>query len=164
MSISLIRSKAAVTVLAAAVSVTGLLVAAVLRGGEQRRAGTARARARTGTPSESLDRLLRSYIEFALSQSHLIGLLIGEFDQLPQKERKAPRQAQREYLAPWTHVLADVRPGLDTSEAKIVIIAVLTVIDNAARTRRLGRRTDLADRPAGIGTAMFLSGDAGTTP
>lgn len=141
---------------------TDLLVAAVLRGGEQRRAGTARALDRSGTPSESLDRLLRSYIEFALTQSHLIGLLIGELDQLPEKERKASRQSQREYLALWTHVLEGVRPGLDTSEAKIVIIAVLTVIDNATRAGRLGRRNDLADRLAEIGTAMLMSGDART--
>ncbi len=141
---------------------TDLLVAAVLRGGEQRRAGTARALDRSGTPSESLDRLLRSYIEFALTQSHLIGLLIGELDQLPEKERKASRQSQREYLALWTHVLEGVRPGLDTSEAKIVIIAVLTVIDNATRAGRLGRRNDLAERLAEIGTAMLMSGDART--
>ncbi|WP_326607050.1 hypothetical protein OG930_36140 [Streptomyces sp. NBC_01799] len=53
------------------------------------------------------------------------GLLIGELDQLPEEERKASHPARREYLAPlWTHVLAGVGPGLDTSEAKIVIIAV----------------------------------------
>ncbi|MFD5059667.1 hypothetical protein [Streptomyces sp. NPDC058394] len=52
------------------------------------------------------------------------GLLIGELDQLPEKERKASHPAQREYLALRTHLLAGVKPGLDTSEAKIVIIAV----------------------------------------
>ncbi|WP_329204740.1 TetR/AcrR family transcriptional regulator [Streptomyces sp. NBC_00683] len=138
-----------------------LLVAAVLRGGEQRRAGTAQALAQAGTPSESVDRLLRSYIEFALDQSHLLGLLIGELSQLPEKERKAARQAQREYLALWVHLLGDVRPGLDTAEAKIVVMAVLTVIDNAARTARLGRRPDVSDRLAEIGTAMLLAGSVG---
>ena len=143
---------------------TELLVAAVLRGGEQRRAGTARALAPTGTPGECLDRLLRSYIEFALNQSHLIGLLIGELDQLPEKERKASRQAQREYLALWTRLLTDVRPGLDTAEAKIVVLAVLTVIDNAARTGSLGRRPDLTDRLTEIGTALLRAAEAPPAP
>ncbi|WP_405784639.1 TetR/AcrR family transcriptional regulator [Streptomyces sp. NBC_01378] len=75
---------------------TDLLVAAVTRGGEQRRAGTAAALGRATTPEESLTGLLRSYIEFALRHSHLIGLLIGELDQLPDKERKASRQVQRD--------------------------------------------------------------------
>ncbi|MFF1360115.1 TetR/AcrR family transcriptional regulator [Streptomyces sp. NPDC058297] len=136
---------------------TDLLVAAVLRGGEQRRAGTAQALAKPGTPCQTLDRLLRSYIEFALSQSHLIGLLIGELDQLPEKERKAARQNQREYLALWVRLLDEVRPGLDTAEARIVVNAVLTVIDNAARTGSAGDRTDLADRLAELGTALLLS-------
>ncbi|MER5437086.1 TetR/AcrR family transcriptional regulator [Streptomyces sp. NPDC002790] len=136
---------------------TDLLVAAVLRGGEQRRAGTAQALARPGTPRETLDRLLRSYIDFALSQSHLIGLLIGELDQLPEKERKAARQTQREYLALWARLLDEVRPGLDATEARIIVMAVLTVVDNAARTRATGERPDLADRLIEIGTALLLA-------
>ncbi|RFC70101.1 TetR/AcrR family transcriptional regulator [Streptomyces sp. AcE210] len=136
---------------------TDLLVAAVMRGGEQRRAGTAQALATSGTPRRTLDRLLRSYIDFALSQSHLIGLLIGELDQLPEKERKAARQNQREYLALWVRLLDAVRPGLDAAEARIVVTAALTVIDNAARTGSTGDRPDLADRLAELGTALLLS-------
>nr|QIY76604.1 hypothetical protein HEP84_01080 [Streptomyces sp. RLB1-33] len=101
--------------------------------------------------------LLRSYIEFALQHSHLIGLLIGELDQLPEKERKASKQAQRDYLALWLRVLDEVRPGLDTAKAKITVCAALTVVDNAVRTGLLGRRPDLADRLAEIGSALLLS-------
>ncbi|MEU0990355.1 TetR/AcrR family transcriptional regulator [Streptomyces sp. NPDC005953] len=137
-------------------SKTDLLVAAVLRGGEQRRSATERALARAGTPRESLNELLRSYIEFAQRHSHLIGLLIGELDQLPEKERKSSRQAQRDYLALWVHVLDEVRPGLDTAEAKITVSAVMTVVDNAVRTGRLGERPDLADRLFEICTALLL--------
>ncbi|MCM2387629.1 TetR/AcrR family transcriptional regulator [Streptomyces albipurpureus] len=138
---------------------TDLLVAAVMRGGEQRRAGTALALAAPGTPYEVLDRLVRSYVDFALSQSHLIGLLIGELDQLPEKERKAARQNQREYLALWARLLGDVRPGIDAAEARIVVGAVLTVIDNVSRTGRLGQRSDLADRLTEIGVALLMSQD-----
>nr|WTB29161.1 hypothetical protein OG781_06305 [Streptomyces sp. NBC_00830] len=58
-----------------------LLVAAVLRGGEQRRAATARALENATGPRGSLDALLRSYTEFSLDQRHLIGVLVGELDQ-----------------------------------------------------------------------------------
>ncbi|MEU6956108.1 hypothetical protein [Streptomyces sp. NPDC045714] len=136
---------------------TGLLVAAVVRGDEQRRAGTAHALSGSGTPRETLERLPRSYVEFAVSQSHLIGLLIGELDQLPEKERKSARQNQREYLGLWVRPLDEVRPGLDPAEARITVAAVLTVIDNAARTGASGDRPDLADRLTGIGASVLLA-------
>ncbi|MGW8762922.1 TetR/AcrR family transcriptional regulator [Streptomyces sp. NPDC055815] len=136
-----------------------LLVAAVSRGGEQRRAGTARALATAGGPGDVLVKLLESYVDFAMSQSHLIGLLLGELDQLPEKERKASRQAQREYLALWVRLLDDIRPGLDATEARIVVGATLTAVDNAVRTRSLRERPDLADRLVEIGTALLLSQD-----
>ncbi|MFG2563111.1 TetR/AcrR family transcriptional regulator [Streptomyces sp. NPDC048496] len=77
-------------------SKSDLLVAAVVRGGEQRRAGTAQVLANAAGPRGSLDGLLRSCIEVALKQSHLIGVLVGEPDRLPEKERRAARQTQRD--------------------------------------------------------------------
>jgi len=136
---------------------TDLLVSAVARVGEQRRAGTAAALARATSPAESLRLLLRSYIEFVLQHSHLIGLLIGELDQLPGKERKASKQAQRDYLALLLRILDEVRPGHDTAEAKITVRAVLNVVDSAVRAGRLGQRPGLADRLAEIGSALLLS-------
>ncbi|MCX4640999.1 MULTISPECIES: hypothetical protein [unclassified Streptomyces] len=47
-------------------------------------------------------------------------------------------------------------PGLDAAEAKITVCAVLTVIDNAVRTRSLGERPDLADRLTELGTGLLL--------
>jgi hypothetical protein len=84
-------------------------------------------------------------VEFALNQSHLIGVLVGEPDRLPEKESKAARQTQRDCLALWVRLLDEVRPDLDAAEAKIVVNAMLTMVDNVPRTGRLGERTS---RPA----------------
>ncbi|MGV9315402.1 TetR/AcrR family transcriptional regulator [Streptomyces sp. NPDC003691] len=137
---------------------TDLLIAGIVRGGEQRRAGTERALRTPGTPDETLDRLLRSYVDFALGHGHLIGLILGELDQLPEKERRSARQAQREYLALWGRLLEEARPGTDPAEGRIVVSAVLTVVDNAVRTGRLGARPDLGDRLVEIGAALLRSG------
>ncbi|GAA2120862.1 TetR/AcrR family transcriptional regulator [Kitasatospora saccharophila] len=137
-------------------SKTDLLVAAVVRAGEQRRAGTNAALAKAATPQQGLDLLLRSYIDFARDHSHLIGLLISERDQLPEKQQREARQTQRDYIALWLHVLEQVRPGLDQAEAKIIVSAVLAVVDNAVRTASAGRRADLAERLAEIGSALLL--------
>ncbi|MEU5538647.1 hypothetical protein [Streptomyces sp. NPDC020362] len=55
------------------------------------------------------------------------------------------------------HPLPRVRPGPDTAEAEITVCAVLTMVDNAVRTGRPGRRPDLADQLAEIGPALLLS-------
>ncbi|GAA1372216.1 hypothetical protein [Streptomyces beijiangensis] len=48
-----------------------------------------------------------------------------------------------------------MRPGPETAEARIIVLAVLTVVDNAARTGVTGERTDLADRLDEMGTALL---------
>ncbi|MFD4972628.1 hypothetical protein [Streptomyces sp. NPDC058424] len=87
----------------------------------------------------------------------MIDLLISEPDQLPGRERKASKRAQRDCLALWLRVLDEVKPGLDTAEAEITLGAALTVVDHAVRTGRLSRCPDLADWLAEIGSALLLS-------
>ena len=137
-------------------SKTDLLVAAVARGSERRQASTNRALARAAGPREALDFLLRAYVDFALENSHLLGVLISELDQLPGQTRKHSLQVQCDFLAVWEHLLDQAAPGSDGRELKITIRAVLTLVDNVARNRRLAARIDIGDRLAEIGTAVLL--------
>ncbi|MEV6697462.1 TetR/AcrR family transcriptional regulator [Streptomyces sp. NPDC051453] len=136
-------------------SKTDILVAAVTRAGERRQLGTDRAMARAADPGEALDLLLRSYIDFALENSHLMGLLISELDQLPDANRRRSLQVQRDYLALWEKVLDQAVPGVDGMESKVRVRAALTVVDNVARTARLVARADIDDRLFEIGQALL---------
>lgn len=138
-------------------SKTELLVAGVVRGGERRAAGTAQALARGTTPQETLTLLLRSYVDFALDNHRLLGLLLSELDQLPEESRKRSIQTQRDYVGLWVKVLDQAAPGLDPSEAKIVVFALFSVVDSVARTGSLRRRPDLADRLFELGTALLTA-------
>ncbi|MEW2487113.1 hypothetical protein [Streptomyces sp. NPDC048411] len=120
------------------------------------RAASAQALANATGPHGSLNGLLRSCIEFTLNQGHLIGVLVGEPGRLPEKEREAARQAQRDCPALWVRRLDEVRPGLDAAEVKIVVNAMFTMVDNVPRTGRIGERTDMAARLTDLGTALFL--------
>ncbi|WP_328629118.1 hypothetical protein OHA88_39915 [Streptomyces sp. NBC_00353] len=53
-------------------------------------------------------------------------------------------------------MLDEVRPGLDTAKAEIIVNAMLTTVDDAARTGRLGERPDIADRLVDLGTVLPL--------
>ncbi|BAH35636.1 putative TetR family transcriptional regulator [Rhodococcus erythropolis PR4] len=135
-----------------------LLIAAVSRGGERRRIGVAQALAAASGPEDALSGLLAAHIDFAINERHLIGLLISELDQLPDKFRRTCEQNQREYVALWVKMLDDVRPGLEPATARITVNAALTVVENAVRIGRLRRRDDLPERLFEIGSAVLLGG------
>ena len=134
-----------------------LLIAAVSRGGERRRIGVAQALAAATGPEDALSGLLAAHIDFAINERHLIGLLISELDQLPDKFRRTCEQNQREYVALWVKMLDDVRPGLEPATARITVNAALTVVENAVRIGRLRRRDDLPERLFEIGSAVLLA-------
>jgi AcrR family transcriptional regulator len=139
-------------------SKTDLLVAAIARGGERRQARTASALARATGPRETLILLLQAYTDFALENSHLLGVLISELGNVPEQRRKQSIQVQRDFLALWEGLLEQAAPAPDPAELKITVRSVLAVIDNVARTRRLAARPDAADRLVEIGAAMLLGG------
>ncbi|PSR68858.1 TetR family transcriptional regulator [Nocardia sp. MDA0666] len=144
-----------------------LLVAAMTRGFDRRAMVVRQALAGVTDARDMLDRLVRAHIDVALENGNLVGLMASELNELPENTRKICTQEQRDYLHLWTRAVAGVRPGIDPTEARITISAVLTMVANAARTPRLRRRTDLAERLAEISMAMLFDptevpGAAGT--
>lgn len=59
-------------------------------------------------------------------------------------------------LALWVRILDDLTPGLDVTEAGIVVCVVLAVIGDAVTTRSPGERPDLADRLTEPGAGLLL--------
>jgi AcrR family transcriptional regulator len=141
-----------------------LLEAAVLRAGERRRAATAHALAGATDPPTRLHALLEAYVRFAVENRHLLGVLASELDQLPEIQRRASRQSQRDFLALWVSLLDQVRPGLEPKTARITVLAALTIVDNLVRTPQLNWRPDLAARLVEVCTAVLLNGDQALAP
>ncbi|WP_134325144.1 TetR/AcrR family transcriptional regulator [Cumulibacter soli] len=136
---------------------TDLLVAAMVRGNERLHAGIPLIH-ETIDPQESLQILLRSHIEFSVRNSHLIGLLISERDQLPEHERAATYRLQDDYLRVWVRVVAQAIPGHDPRELALRVNAVFTVINNLVRTGNAHRRADLSTRLTELAIAILVAG------
>ncbi len=135
-----------------------LLLAAVIRAGERRRAATSEALATAEAPEEGLTRLVTAYIRFASENRHLLGVLISELDQLPETQRRASRQNQRDFIALWVDLLTQVRPGLEPMPAKVTVLAALAVVDNLVRTPATSRVVGFdSDLPC-ICQAVLLGG------
>ncbi|GAB3382854.1 TetR/AcrR family transcriptional regulator [Amycolatopsis echigonensis] len=97
---------------------------------------------------DALRTLIRSYVAFGRAHHDLLGLLVTEISHLPADERERRRQAQRDYLAEWTHLLRQVHPGLDATAARLRVDAAIDVVNSAVRTPHLRRNPDL---PAALG-------------
>ena len=134
-----------------------LLVAALVRGYERLQAGMTQALGRAGDPQEALDLLVRAEIEFAVEHRNLIGVLISERDQLPEKDRQRTYRAQRDILGTWVRVLSEAYPGLGPAESRITVNVVFAVVNNLVRTPRLAARPDLPEQLAALCTAILAA-------
>lgn len=139
-------------------SKTDLLTTAATRGFDRRTTAVRDAVAGSPDPESALEALVRAHAEFAVANGHLVGLMTTELGELPDHHRRVSAQEQRDYLHIWNQVLAARRPELDRHTAHLLISATLTVLGNAARTRRLAR-PDLSERLVDIGMQILLTPD-----
>lgn len=133
-----------------------LLVTAVTRGVDRRAFNAKQAMARATTPHDALRQLLDAQISFALEDSHLVGLMASELDELPEQSQRICAQEYRDFQDLWVRVLDHVRPGLDEAEAKATVTATLVLVANGARVGRLRRQPALTEGLSRIGMAVLL--------
>jgi AcrR family transcriptional regulator len=108
-----------------------------------------------GLPAASLPTLLRSYAGYSLAHHDVVDLLITEVGLLPEPERHELRRTQREYVEAWVGLLLDVHPGLGAGPARVRVQAVLTVVNDVARTLHLRTLPGIEDALQVIGSALL---------
>ena len=110
-------------------------------------------------PREALELLLGAHVALAIDQRHLVGILVNESDQLPERERTALRRLQSDYLEIWVQALRSARPDRDPTELKIVIHAVQATIYFVVRSGHVALRPDLDGAwLTQLGLALLLDG------
>lgn len=114
-----------------------LLVAVLNRGAERLTTQLALVLDTAQEPQQAIDRLLRSYIDLAMTQPELVGVLVTEVDHLPEDKRQLIRQIQREYFAQLGSLLVAYQPHLSADVARITMHAAFTVINDAIRVPSL---------------------------
>jgi len=138
---------------------TDLLVAATNRAAERVRASAEQAMTEAADPREALELLLGAHVTLVIDQRHLVGILVTESDQLPERERVALRRLQADYLEIWVQALRSARPDRDPTELKIVIHAVQATIYFVVRSGHVALRPDLDGAwLTHLGLALLLGG------
>ncbi|MEU8250125.1 TetR family transcriptional regulator [Nonomuraea sp. NPDC048916] len=134
-----------------------LLVAALTRAADAPQLDASRAFATATSPRHALDLLLRSYIDLTVNHSHLTGTLITEVIHLPAEQRHAIRRLQHDYVSEWVHLLTIERPELTEAEARVVVHAVFTTINDLARIDHPRERADLSGDLFAVCRALLLA-------
>jgi AcrR family transcriptional regulator len=133
-----------------------MLLEAMDEGADQLNAELARASREAVDRADVLRRLLRSYVEFALADTHIVDLLITEAGHVPEADRPRLRKPQRAYIAEWVRLLTEVHPTLEPRPARVRAQAVLTVANDVARTPRLRTLPGIEDAVCAIGESLLL--------
>lgn len=136
-------------------SKSDLLTATIARASEPLQLGLSRALASATTPAEGLANALDAYVDFAMEHHDLVGILVSEVLNLPEAQRHGVRRAQRAYVDEWVRLLTDARPELNPRQARFVVHATLTVINDVTRTGHLTRRPALDDELRLIGRRLL---------
>lgn len=138
-------------------SKSDLLTAVVARGSEALQLGLSRALSTAGTAQEGLDHVMTAYIDFAMAHRDLVGVLVAEVMNLPQPHRHRVRKAEHDYVAEWVRLLETTRPDLSPTAALFRIHAVLTVVNDVARTTHLRQQPDLTEKLRLIAASILAS-------
>jgi len=132
-----------------------LLSATIARASEPLQLGLSRALAAASTPAEGLHNALDAYVDFAMVHHDLVGILVSEVTNLPALQRHGVRRAQHDYVAEWVRLLTDSRPDLDATQARYLVQAVLTVVNDATRTEHLLARPALSEELRLVGRRLL---------
>jgi AcrR family transcriptional regulator len=115
-----------------------LLALALSRGGGLLYLQVAQVFSTATTPAAALGGLIRSYVEFAITQPDLVAILIAEVRNLDEPFRQQALAAQRDYTNEWIQLLNQVDGApRHAMEARIQTEAALTVINTVTQVHHL---------------------------
>lgn len=132
-----------------------ILLAASRRMADRLSLGLADSLTAAVSPRDALHRLARSYVDTVLRSDDLIAVYTNEIGNLPERDAKELRRLQRAYVAEWVRLLCELNPGLTETEARVVVQAALTVVNDLPRTRGVNDRPGLADDLTGLAVCLL---------
>ncbi|MCV7220316.1 TetR/AcrR family transcriptional regulator [Mycolicibacterium elephantis] len=125
-------------------SKTEVLRAVLERGAEGLLYVTADALAYASTPESALDALIETYIRQAVGPyGRIMQILTADLLYLPEDDQQALRNAQREYVAEWIHVIEQLAQGLSASDARALAQAAIGVVTDLTQSPQLRKRPAL---------------------
>lgn len=108
-----------------------ILLAGLERGAHRLQFDLATVLRESATPRDALRGLTASYVDFAVADPDLVTMVVSESGHLSEPDRHRIRRMQREYVDEWVALLESTE-----DDARVRVHAAITVVDDAARSRR----------------------------
>ncbi|MFD7845606.1 TetR/AcrR family transcriptional regulator [Nocardia sp. NPDC059764] len=105
--------------------------------------------------TDALRLLVSRYAQFALAHPHLVTLIVTETEHLQDEQRQRVLQTQRDYIEEWLDLLRVIHPAMSRAQARVRVQAVLTIVNDIARTPRLRTRPGIAENLQRLGCSLL---------
>ncbi len=138
-----------------------VLTAALNRGNEALWAGLHRALAWAEGPADALEHLVADYADFAAADTEIVSILVSEIIHLPEERRAAFRRAQVDYITEWVALLTSARSDLTSADARVLVQAVLTMINSLSRIHHLQIAPDRTSQMVALAQAILSTSAEG---
>lgn len=79
---------------------------------------------------QALAELIEGQVEFAVGSRQLAQVYYNEIRNLPDEDQVRLRRKQRLYLEEWVHIVRELHPDLDDSEARAIVHAAIGAIQS----------------------------------
>jgi AcrR family transcriptional regulator len=121
-----------------------MLVAGGYRMADRLARGAERAIEGADDPRHALRRLASSYVDTVLRSDNIMATFATELGNLPEPDRRELVRLQRAYVAQWVRMLRTNDPALSEPDARVIVHAALTIVNDLARTPRVMARGRIA--------------------
>lgn len=92
--------------------------------------GAVRILAEAPDDATALSALVADHVHVAIEDRSVLAVYHREVHNLPERDRRRLRRAQRHYLEDWVHVLAPLRPDLADGELRLAVHAAIGAIQS----------------------------------
>ena len=123
---------------------SAMLVAGGYRMADRLARGAERAIEGADDPRHALRRLASSYVDTVLRSDNIMATFATELGNLPEPDRRELVRLQRSYVAQWVRLLRTNDPALSEPDARVIVHAALTIVNDLARTPRVMTRSRIA--------------------
>lgn len=133
-----------------------LLSAGFHRAAHQLGAVTEAALAEATDARTALGGLAAAYVRLWFLRPEVMTVYFAEAAHVPDADREELRQAQRDHVEEWVHLVRELEPGLSAIEARLRVHAALNVVVDVGRLVRFDRRPEARARVETLMVAVLL--------
>jgi AcrR family transcriptional regulator len=133
-----------------------LLSAGFQRAAHQLSAVTEAALAEATDARTALGALAAAYVRLWFLRPEVMTVYFAEAAHVPEADREELRQAQRDHVEEWVHLVRELEPGLNAIESRVRVHAALNVAVDIGRLVRFDRRPEARARVETLMVAVLL--------